>query len=131
LNNRPTNTLVYDRDCELCRWAQGLIVRWDRQRRIRYLAFQDPQFPEWFPEVVREDSTGLWPHDEPPRAMLFIDDGGRLRIGMDAFRSMLPRLAGGRALALLFYLPGVPWLASRFYDWLARNRYRLFRLPRE
>jgi predicted DCC family thiol-disulfide oxidoreductase YuxK len=58
--------------------------------------------------------------------MLFIDDGGRLRIGMDAFRAMLPCLAGGRLLALLFYLPGVPWLATRFYDWLARNRYRLF-----
>jgi len=29
-------------------------------------------------------------------------------------------------LALLFYLPGMPWLAARFYDWLARNRYRLF-----
>jgi len=126
LNPRPTNMLVYDRDCELCRWAQGLLVRWDRHRRITYLAFQDPPFREWFPELNRSDPTGLWPHGEPPRAMLYIDDGGRLQIGMDAFRSMLPRLSGGRALALLFYLPGVPWLAARFYDWLARNRYRLF-----
>jgi predicted DCC family thiol-disulfide oxidoreductase YuxK len=58
--------------------------------------------------------------------MLFIDGSGRIRIGMDAFRKMLPLLACGRCLAILFYLPGVPWLASRFYDWLARNRYRLF-----
>jgi len=126
VNARPANTLVYDRECELCRWAQGLILRWDRRRRIGYLAFQDPRFPEWFPELNRDDSAGVWPHGEAPRAMLFIDDGGRLRIGLDAFRAMLPRLAGGRLLAWLFYFPGVSWLAGRFYDWLARNRYRLF-----
>jgi predicted DCC family thiol-disulfide oxidoreductase YuxK len=120
------NTLIYDRDCELCLWAQGNIARWDRRRRIRYLSFQDPQFREWFPDLDRDDPAGLWPHGEPPRAMLFIDGSGRIRVGMDAFRKMLPLLAGGRGLAILFYLPGVPWLASRFYDWLARNRYRLF-----
>lgn len=103
-----------------------MIVRWDRSGRIRYLAFQDPEFHDWFPDLDRDDPSGLWPQGEPPRAMLFIDGTGRVRVGMDAFRNMLPLLAGGRLLAILFYLPGVPWLAARFYDWLARNRYRLF-----
>jgi predicted DCC family thiol-disulfide oxidoreductase YuxK len=58
--------------------------------------------------------------------MIFIDGRGQIRIGMDAFRAMLPQLAGGRVFTWLFYVPGVPWLAARFYDWLARNRYRLF-----
>jgi len=120
------NTLVYDGDCELCLWARGIILRWDRRRRIRTLAFQDPEFREWFPDLDRDDPKGLWPHGEPPRAMLFIDGTGRVRAGMDAFRTMLPHLAFGRILAIVFYLPGVPWLASRFYEWLARNRYRLF-----
>jgi predicted DCC family thiol-disulfide oxidoreductase YuxK len=120
------NTLVYDRDCELCLWAQGNIARWDRRGRIRYLAFQDPEFKEWFPDLDREDPGGLWPKGEPPRAMLFIDGRSRVRVGMEAFRSMLPQLAGGRLLAIVFHVPGVPWLAARFYDWLARNRYRLF-----
>ncbi|MEK6684411.1 MAG: DCC1-like thiol-disulfide oxidoreductase family protein [Nitrospirota bacterium] len=120
------NTLIYDHDCELCVWAQEIIARWDRRRRIRYLAFQDPPFREWFPDLDRDDPGGFWPAGGPPRAMLFIDGGGQVRVGMDAFRTMLPQLAGGRLLAVLFYMPGVPWLAARFYEWLARNRYRLF-----
>jgi len=120
------NTLVYDRDCELCLWAKGMVARWDRGRRVRFLAFQDPQFKEWFPDLDREDPGGFWPEGEPPRAMLFIDGLCRVRVGMEAFRGMLPQLAGGRLLGILFYIPGIPWLASRLYDWLARNRYRLF-----
>ncbi|MBI3611098.1 MAG: DUF393 domain-containing protein [Nitrospirae bacterium] len=126
MSRLPTNTLIYDRDCELCRWAQGIIARWDRRRRIGYLAFQDPRFKDYFPDPDRSDPEGVWPDGEPPRAMLFIDCAGRVSAGMDAFRNLLPQLAGGRFLAVLFYLPGVPWLAMRLYEWLARNRYRLF-----
>lgn len=126
MRERPTNMLVYDRDCELCRWAQGLLARRDRRRRIRFLAFQDPQFPEWFPDLDRDDPAGIWPQGEPPRAMLFIDGGGKIRMGIDAFRTILPELAGGSWVAWVFYIPGVPWLATRFYEWLARNRYRIF-----
>lgn len=126
VSSRIPNTLIYDRDCELCRWSQGMLSKWDRRRRIRYLAFQDPEFIGWFPDFDRDDPAGLWPRGEPPRAMLFIDGEGQIRVGMEAFRRMLPHLAGGRLLAVLFHIPGVPWLASRFYDWIARNRYRIF-----
>ena len=126
MSRLPPGTLIYDRDCELCRWAQEIVARWDRRRRIRYLAFQDPEFQDRFPDLDRDDPEGLWPHGEPPRAMLFVDRDGQIRQGIDAFRKMLPSLSGGRFLAALFYLPGVPWLAVRFYEWLARNRYRLF-----
>lgn len=126
VGSRIPNTLIYDRDCELCRWSQRILSKWDRRHRIRYLAFQDPEFLGWFPDLDRDDPAGLWPHGEPPRAMLFIDGEGQIRIGTEAFRKMLPHLAGGRLLAIVFHIPGVPWLAFRFYEWLARNRYRLF-----
>ena len=111
------HTLVYDRDCELCRWAQGIVLRWDRHGRIRYLAFQDPDFGQWFPD----DDL-----DAPPKAMLFIDGQGRVWEGFEAVRRMLPHLPWGRPLALLLYLPGVPWVAMRLYEWVAKNRYRFF-----
>jgi predicted DCC family thiol-disulfide oxidoreductase YuxK len=126
VNSPISNTLIYDRDCDLCRWARNILSRWDRRQRIGYLAFQDAEFKEWFPGLDREDPAGLWPHGEPPRAMLFIDSGGQVRVGVEAFRKMLPQLAGGSILGVLFRIPGVPWLAARFYNWVARNRYRIF-----
>lgn len=109
------NTLVFDRECELCRWAQRRLSAWDRAGRIHYLAFQDPQFARWFPD---EENEG------PPRAIFFVDRDHRLWVGVEAFRRMLPFLPFGRTLAVLFYLPGVPWLSRRIYEWIAVNRYR-------
>ena len=109
------DTLVFDRDCELCCWARDIISRWDRSRRIRYLAFQDPLFRHWFPDAA---------DDEVPKAMLFIDHRGRVWEGFKAFRQMVRWLPGGRLIAALLYVPGVPWAGKRFYEWLARNRYR-------
>ncbi len=111
-------TLIYDRDCELCCWARDLVSRWDRRRRIRYVAFQDPLFKERFPDYDLE---------VPPKAMLFIDDRRQVWKGFDAFRQMLRFLPSGRLIMVLFYVPGFPWMATRFYEWLARNRYRFQR----
>ena len=108
-------TLVYDRDCELCCWARDLVSRWDHRRRIQTVAFQDPVFSEWFPDHDL---------DETPKSMLFIDDRREVWKGVDAFRQMLRFLPAGRLIMILFYVPGVPWMATRFYEWLARNRYR-------
>lgn len=126
MNRIPSNTLIYDRDCELCRWGQGLVRRWDRRGRIGYLAFQDPRFQELFPGLDRSDPEGIWPFGVPPRAMLFINQRGEAHAGMEAFRAMLPSLPGGWFLRMLFWIPGVPWLAVRLYEWIARNRYRWF-----
>ncbi len=126
MNGRASKMLIYDRDCELCRWAQSLLVRWDRGKAIRYLAFQDEEFKDALPDLDRGDPEGPWPAGEPPRAMLFLNSRGEISQGVAAFRSLLPYLPGGRLVAALFYLPGFPWLAVRFYEWLARNRYRFF-----
>ncbi len=110
-----TNTLIYDHDCDLCRWTQNMVSKWDRKRRIHFLAFQDPLFSQWFPEYNDED---------PPKAMLFIDQRERIWEGFEAFRQMLPSLAFGKLLFALFHLPGVPRLANCIYEWVAKNRYR-------
>lgn len=115
---RP-DTLVYDRDCELCRWSQGVLSAWDREGRIRYLPFQDPQFERWFPDEER---------DGPPRAIFFIDRDRRLWVGVEAFRRMLPYLPYGKLVSALFYLPGARWASKRIYEWVARNRYRFGRV---
>ena len=120
------DTLVFDGECELCRWARNWLGRWDRTGRIRFLAFQDPEFQRHFPGFDRTDPEGIWPEGLPPRAMLYVDGVGETWVGVSAFRKMLPRLPWGRFLAVLFYIPGVPRTAKIFYEWLARNRYRWF-----
>ncbi len=122
---RP-DTLIYDRDCELCRSAKKRIQVWDRAGRVSFLAFQAPEFQAGFPDFDRSDPGGIWPEGLPPKAMLYIDHWGSVWHGMEAFRKMLPRLPGGKALSLVFFIPGFPWIAAKLYDWLARNRYRLF-----
>lgn len=119
-------TLVFDGDCELCCWARHWVERLDRTGKIRFLAFQDPEFQRYFPGFDRTDPEGIWPEGLPPRAMLYVDELGETWIGVRAFRKMLPRFPLGRVIAALFYIPGVPWLAERCYEWLARNRYRWF-----
>jgi predicted DCC family thiol-disulfide oxidoreductase YuxK len=113
-------TLIYDRECELCYWSQGVVLRWDRPGRIRFLAFQDPGFTQAFPDYSLE---------EPPRAMLFIDARGRMWEGFEAARQMLFHLPWGTPIAWVLYVPGIPWLATRLYEWIAKNRYRFQHSP--
>ena len=114
----PQKTLIYDRDCDLCRWSQRMLSRWDRLGRIRYLAFQEPLFRQWFPD---------YDLDEPPRAMLFIDGNGKSWEGFEAFQRMLPYLPWGRVLGIVFFFPGAKWASIQIYEWIAKNRYRFQR----
>ena len=109
------NTLIYDRHCDLCRWTQRIISKWDRSGCIHYLGFQDPLFHEWFPAVDP---------NEPPKAMLFIDRNQKVWEGSEAARRMLYCLPGGAPLSVLMLLPGAPWVANKIYEWIAKNRYR-------
>lgn len=120
------NTLVYDAECSLCVWSRERLQRWDRRGRVTFLPFQSDEFAQWFPHLDRTDPDSIWPDGGPPAAMLYIDRGGRIHRGEAAFRALLPELPGGRALAVIYRLPGAPALARRMYEWTARNRYRWF-----
>lgn len=126
MSRPPGNRLIYDADCSLCVWSRQWLERWDRRRRIQFVPFQSNEFARWFPELDRTDPDSVWPDGGPPAAMLYVDRSGRIHRGEAAFRALLPELPGGRALALIYHLPGVPELARRLYDWTARNRYRWF-----
>jgi predicted DCC family thiol-disulfide oxidoreductase YuxK len=126
MNHPPSRTLIYDADCSLCVWSRQRLERWDRQSRIRFVPFQSDEFAQWFPQLDRTDPDGIWPDGGPPTTMLYVDPAGRMHRGDAAFRALLPELSGGRALALIYRIPGAPVLARRLYEWIARNRYRWF-----
>jgi predicted DCC family thiol-disulfide oxidoreductase YuxK len=120
--NRPIGlfplTVVFDRECDLCRWSQEIVSRWDRPGRIQFLAYQDPRFIQVFPEFDLEQSSP---------SVYFVDEENKIWEGFEAVRQVFFHLPWGKPIAWLFYLPGVPWVAVRLYEWLAKNRYRFQR----
>ncbi|MBI3803648.1 MAG: DUF393 domain-containing protein [Nitrospirae bacterium] len=112
---RPT--LIYDAECRLCVSSKEWVERWDRRHQIRFLPFQNLEAKEQVPDLA-----GMACMD----AMRFVDAEGKVTAGVDAFRKMLPLLPFGPLFSLLFYLPGVPWLAGKIYRHVAANRYRWF-----
>jgi predicted DCC family thiol-disulfide oxidoreductase YuxK len=61
--------------------------------------------------------------------MVLIERDGRLSGGFDAFRRLCLKLPLLMALAPLVYLPGMRWLGTRVYRWIALRRYLLHRNP--
>ncbi|MGH7607735.1 MAG: thiol-disulfide oxidoreductase DCC family protein, partial [Gemmatimonadales bacterium] len=93
------------------------VRRWDRERRLRYVPFQDES-------AVRHLGIGL---PALAAAMHLVLPDGRVYAGADAAPELLRRLPGKRWLAVLFRVPGVLRLARRVYAWLAARRHCLVR----
>ena len=111
------NILIYDADCRLCVTSKQWLEKWDPQRQIEFVPFQDSRAKDLVPELTvftRMD------------AIRFVDPEGRVFTGVAAFRRMLPLLPGGWVLSSLFYLPGFLWMAHILYRHLAAHRYRMF-----
>lgn len=111
------NVLIYDAECRLCVFSKERVERWDRRHRIQFLPFQTSEAKERLPDLAEMTCMD---------AMRFIDAQGKTTSGVEAFRRMLPLLPFGGLLSLLFYLPGVSWLAVKVYHHVAENRYRWF-----
>ncbi len=110
-------TLIYDGECGLCRAAVATLTRWDRERRIALIAFQDR-------ERVARFGIGL---PALAAAMHLVLPDGRVLAGADAVPELLRRLPNRRWLAWAFALPGSRPLARRVYAWIAARRRCLVR----
>src|SRR5918994_1679836 len=53
-------TLVYDADCGLCTWSMAKVLGWDRGRRLRPLALQDPEAERLLTGMNEEERMGSW-----------------------------------------------------------------------
>ncbi len=113
------HVLLYDADCGFCRWAVRRVLGWDRGRRVRACALQDPEAARWLgglPEEVRMASWHL------------VDPEGRVASGGRAVGPLLRLLPFGRPLAAL--VDAFPGVTEAAYRWVARHRSRLGRFVR-
>jgi predicted DCC family thiol-disulfide oxidoreductase YuxK len=108
--------MLFDGVCHLCDGTVRIVIRWDRAGAIRFTPIQSP-----YGRALAEQH-GLDP--DTPESFLFFDHGRPLT-RTAALGALLRRLdAPWRWLGIIDRLPRGP--ADAVYDWVARNRYRLF-----
>ncbi len=110
--------VLFDGRCPLCQRSMRSLKRLDWLRRLH---FQDCR-----------DLAALPPSAVPldPKRMLdemhlVTPDRKRVYTGYRAFRWIAWRIPVLAPFAWLLYLPGMPWLGTKAYRWVARNRYNL------
>ena len=107
---RPT--LVYDGSCGLCTDAAELVRRWDRDRRVDVIPFQDEALLARFGIAVPAYAA----------AMHLLLPDGRVYVGADAVAPLVRMLPGKRWLGWPWVVPGVPRFARRVYAAIAARR---------
>jgi predicted DCC family thiol-disulfide oxidoreductase YuxK len=104
-------TVLYDRDCGLCRWSVAKLLAWDRRDRLRAVAIQDPEGQALLADL---------PLEERLASAHAVDAAGRRYSGGAAAPPVLRELPGGRPLAAL--LAAFPGPTERVYRWVANHR---------
>jgi len=108
-------TVLYDGACNLCRSSVEGVRRMDPRGLIELVDLHDASVPARFPQVNI---------DEAMRLMQAVDPRGRVYSGADAWARVGLALPGWKLIAWLLLVPGIHFVAQRFYAWIARNRYR-------
>lgn len=108
-------TVLFDGACGICRASAERVQRFDIRKRIEFLDVHDSSARARFPQV--DPQVAL-------RWMQAVDTDGRVSSGVDAWARIGMLLPGWNLLAWTLFLPGIHWIGSRVYSWVARNRYR-------
>jgi predicted DCC family thiol-disulfide oxidoreductase YuxK len=116
--DRPS-VILYDADCDFCKWSLSLFLRWDRAARLRPVALQSAEAGELLSDLPPAERMASW-H--------LISPVGERRSGGDAVAPLLRLLPGGRFPAAVF--ARFPSLTERGYRWFADHRSRLSGLVR-
>ena len=111
----PDLTVLFDGHCALCRMSAARVRRFDSRGRIELLDLHEPLVSQRFPKIDREEAM-KW--------MVAVDQRGSIYSGADAWARIGLLLPGWNLLAWLLLVPGIQWLATKIYAWIARNRYR-------
>ena len=103
--------ILYDRSCGFCRRSVERVLRWDRARRLRPVALQDPEADALLGGMGEERKMASW--------HLVTADGAVHSAGA-AFPPLLRLLPCGRPLAAL--VAAFPEVTECVYRHVARTR---------
>jgi predicted DCC family thiol-disulfide oxidoreductase YuxK len=114
----PDHVVFYDADCGLCRWLLAKVLAWDRRRRLRPVALQDP--------AEADRLLGGSPADRRMASWHLVTPDGRVHSAGAAVPPLLRALPGGRPLARI--AGAVQPATDRAYRFVADNRSTFGRL---
>jgi predicted DCC family thiol-disulfide oxidoreductase YuxK len=89
-------TVLYDEKCEFCRWTATELRRWDVNRALRVVPFQEAPLDPILRELLRGHDLADHVH--------VLDGAGRLATGSEAFLAITAVLPGGAPVVRLFEL---------------------------
>lgn len=109
-----------DGNCNLCRWVRDRVEPLDRDRRIEWLDYNDP-------EILKRAT----PHTlaEMTEQMHTRTADGRWRKGYFAWIEVVRVLPRWKWLTSIMSIWPFTKLGPVFYHWLASRRYTLFGVP--
>ncbi len=109
-----------DGRCVLCRWMRARVEPLDRERRIEWLDYNDP-------EILKRAA----PHtrEEMAENMHARTADGRWSTGYLAWIEVIRVLPRWRWLVPILSVWPLTKLGPVFYRWLAKRRYTLFGVP--
>jgi predicted DCC family thiol-disulfide oxidoreductase YuxK len=113
--------VLTDGECPLCRWSRAQVEPRDRERRIEWLNYRDP-------EVISRIAPP-YTFEELNAEMHVRDAGGRWTGGYPAWLELMRVLPRWRHTVPLLSLWPFTSLGPLFYRWLASRRYSLFGVP--
>ena len=108
-------TVLYDGTCSLCRASVARVRQFDARGRVEFLDYQEAGVQARFPQIDKEVAL---------RWMQAVDARGRIWSGADAWTRIGRLLPGWNLVAWVLMVPGIRWVSSKIYFWVARNRYR-------
>jgi predicted DCC family thiol-disulfide oxidoreductase YuxK len=108
--------VFYDEMCPICKKSKRTLERLDWLKRLTFADIHDRRFAEAeLPDVSYADML---------REMYVKRPDGSYFGGFKAFRAMAPTLPLCWPLIPFLWLPGMAWLGSRAYAFIARNRFK-------
>jgi predicted DCC family thiol-disulfide oxidoreductase YuxK len=113
--------VLYDADCGFCRWSLGVLLRLDREHRLRPVRLASPRADDLLSDLTHDQRMASW--------HLISPDGRRWSAGW-ALARVLELLPGTGVAAAV--LDRMPRLTDRGYWWVAAHRGMFGRLvPQE
>lgn len=113
------NIVLFDSDCPLCTFQMKSLTWLDWFHRVAFIPIADARSARVAPDLTREDLM---------EAIHCVTPEGEIHRGARAIRFLGWRLPLLVPVSLFLSLPGVIWVAERFYRWVSKNRLVLSRI---
>ncbi len=110
-------TALFDGYCVICQSTRRTIKALDWLHRVEFLDLHDA-------DTVLARYPDL-DYDELMGQIHVVDENGEVFAGYYGTRRMLKEVPLGFPIWLLLQIPGMDWLGTRAYRFIARNRYRI------